>query len=67
MITYEPLKRTLLEKGWNISDLRKHGVHPTIVAAINRNELLTLMQIERICTVLDVPIEKVVQVIRAKE
>lgn len=67
MINFDPLKRTLSEKDMRISDLREYGVHPDVIAKINRNELISLLQIERICTVLGVPIEKVVQIVREKE
>lgn len=64
MLSYEPLKRTLARLNMNISDLREHDVHPEVIAKINRNEYITLVQVERICLVLDCPISDVVEVVR---
>lgn len=60
MIDYSPLFRTLEDRDITISSLRDHGIHPSIVSKINKNESLTLTQIDRICQILKVPIEKIV-------
>lgn len=64
MISYEPLKQTLLQRNMHISDLRAHGFHPEVIAKINRNESVTLTQIERICAILDCKVEDVVKIER---
>ncbi|MEK5109918.1 helix-turn-helix domain-containing protein [Cytobacillus sp. FSL K6-0129] len=62
MITYAPLFKTLSDKGIVISSLRSKGIHPTTIAKINKNESVSLLKIEEICMILNVPIEKVVEI-----
>lgn len=64
MLSYEPLKQTLLNRSMNISDLRDHGLHPEVIAKINRNESVTLTQIERICAILKCDIQDIVKIER---
>ncbi|MGM0836000.1 MAG: helix-turn-helix domain-containing protein [Bacillota bacterium] len=64
MISYEPLHRTLAEKGMVISDMRDVILNSRTIANINRNQSVRLSTIAAICAYLDVPIEKVVEVIR---
>lgn len=66
-ISYQPLFDTLKEKRMKISDLRRNRgeadlLHPTIIAAINRNEPVNMQHIVDICCYLNVPIEKVVRI-----
>jgi DNA-binding Xre family transcriptional regulator len=66
-VSYVPLLRTLEEKHITLNDLRRgrgdyNILHPTIIAQINRNELISMENILKICTALNVPIEKVVKV-----
>lgn len=63
MISYAPLFKTLEEKGLVISSLRGHGIHPTTVAQINNNESIKLEKIEKICIILQVPIERIVEIL----
>lgn len=63
MISYEPLKETLAIRDMNISELRQHGIHPTTIAKINRNEPISLTQIERICKALNCAVEDVLVII----
>lgn len=63
MISYAPLFKTLEEKGLVISSLREHGIHPTTIAQINNNESIKLEKINKICMILQVPIEQVVEII----
>jgi DNA-binding Xre family transcriptional regulator len=62
MISYEPLHKTLEEKGLKISSLRYNPVHPDTIATINKGGYITLQKIEELCITLNVPIEKVVEI-----
>jgi DNA-binding Xre family transcriptional regulator len=64
MISYEPLHRTLREKGKTISEMRDVILNSRTIAKINRNESVNLRTINAICQHLDVPIESVVEIIR---
>lgn len=63
MISYAPLFKTLDKKGLVISSLRDQGIHPTTIAAINSNESIKLEKVDKICNILRVPIEQVVEII----
>ncbi|MDQ0270780.1 helix-turn-helix domain-containing protein [Cytobacillus purgationiresistens] len=62
VISYAPLFKTLEEKEIVISSLRSRGIHPTTIAKINKNDSVSLLKIEEICIILNVPIEKVVEI-----
>lgn len=62
MISYDPLIKTLEEKGLVISSLRSKGIHPTTIAKINKNESVSLTKLEEICLILEVPLHKVVEI-----
>jgi DNA-binding Xre family transcriptional regulator len=64
MISYEPLHRTLHEKGVTMSSMRDTVINSRTQAKINRNESVNLTTIADICRHLDVPIEKVVRIER---
>lgn len=66
-MSYEPLFKTLAEKGMVLNDLRKgrsdvNLLHPTTISKINQNKPISMEQIAKLCVVLNVPIEKVVKV-----
>jgi DNA-binding Xre family transcriptional regulator len=63
MISYEPLNQTLKERNMVISDLRGDILNSRTIAKINRGESVNLSTIEKICLHLDVPIEKVVEIL----
>jgi DNA-binding Xre family transcriptional regulator len=63
VISYAPLFKTLEEKGLVVSSLRDKGIHPTTIAQINSNESIKLEKVDKICTILQVPIQKVVEII----
>ena len=63
MISYAPLFKTLEEKGLVVSSLRDKGIHPTTIASINNNESIKLEKVDKICSILQVPIERVVEII----
>lgn len=64
MIDFSPLHKTLEEKGMNISDMRDKILNSRTIAKINRNEDVLLSTIDKICSHLDVTIEKVVQIVK---
>ncbi|KQL18817.1 helix-turn-helix domain-containing protein [Cytobacillus solani] len=62
MLNYRPLKETLKQKGLVLSDLRDTiGLNSRTQAIISRNEPVSLATIHKICTHLNVPIEKVIE------
>jgi DNA-binding Xre family transcriptional regulator len=63
MISYEPLNQTLKERNMVISDLRGDILNSRTIAKINRGESVNLSTIEKICLYLNVPIEKVVEIL----
>jgi DNA-binding Xre family transcriptional regulator len=63
MISYRPLFETLKERNLVISDLRNTVLHPTTITKIYNNESVSLRKIEKICLHLNVPIEKVVEIL----
>jgi len=63
LISYAPLFKTLEEKGLVVSSLRDKGIHPTTIASINNNESIKLEKVDKICSILQVPIERVVEII----
>lgn len=67
MISYKPLRLTLVHKGMTLTDLDavKGGPLNTRTVSKLRNDLtMNLDSIVKICQFLDVPIEAVVEVIR---
>lgn len=67
MISYKPLKLTLVHKEMSITDLdtRKGGpLNTRTVQKLRDNQTMNLDSIVSICMFLDVPIEAVVEVIR---
>lgn len=70
MISYDPLFASLEEFDIKISHLRDKEIHGElaipgkVIRKINAGEHVSLLQIERICIILDVPIEKVVRITR---
>ena len=61
MISFDPFFKTLEEKGIKKSELRD-VVHPSTIARMGRNEMITLDNIIKICVELRVPIEDVIEV-----
>lgn len=63
MISYEPLFKTLNEKGLAINEMRKNNIlNSRTIAKIYKNESVNLTTIEKICLFLDVNIEDVVKI-----
>ena len=71
MLSFEPLYQTIRDKGMKISELR--GVlSPDTIANINKAHMtkkpkIYLATIETICLTLDVPINKVVEILPDNE
>ena len=67
MISFEPLKETLKEKDMKISHLRndKGGFLSTdVVTKISKNRNVEVSTIEKICLELDIPVEKVLKIVK---
>lgn len=65
MISYDPLFKTLTDKGLRPIDLvRECKLAPTTVAKFSKNEVVRLDVIDRVCCYLDVPIEEIVEIKR---
>lgn len=63
MISYDPLHKTLKERGLTMNELRKNKLlNSRTIARINKGQSVNLSTIEKICVFLDVPIEKVVRI-----
>lgn len=64
MISFEPLWRTLKEKGMKKGDLQNSAqLSSAIIAKMAKNESVTLDVVDRICKELQVSIEDVVTII----
>lgn len=67
MISYEPLKRTLEEKGMKFINLRNdHGgfLGRNTVTKLKNNMNVDMTTIEKICLEMSIPVEKVVKIIK---
>lgn len=66
LVTYKPLRHTLIEKDTNISTVCEElDISSTLRRKLNKDkDYVSLVTIVKICRHLDVPIEKVVEVIR---
>jgi DNA-binding Xre family transcriptional regulator len=63
MISYDPLHKTLEERGLTMNEMRKNKLlNSRTIARINKGQSVNLSTIEKICVFLDVPIEKVVRI-----
>ncbi|AOC55283.1 hypothetical protein MHHHKEFG_03274 [Bacillus pumilus] len=63
MISYEPLRTYLNERGLTTGILRDKVIHRNLVTKINEDKPVSLSTIEAVCLELDVPIEKVVRIL----
>ena len=66
MIDYSPLFETLKNKGMKLSDLYSILDEGT-VSKFKKNKSMRLETIAKLCSFLDVPIEKVVKINRIKQ
>ncbi|MDO5409897.1 MAG: helix-turn-helix transcriptional regulator [Lachnospiraceae bacterium] len=66
MISYEPLIKTLQERGIKRSDLRQHMSSATIAKLAN-NEFVSLKTIDTICRLLHCRVDEVIVYIEENE
>ncbi len=60
--TYKPLLKLLIDKGMTRTELRDAiGTSPNVIAKIGKDEYISMSVLDRICTVLDCPIESVIE------
>lgn len=67
MITYEPLRITLVRKGKELRDLQTDNggvLNKRTVSKLRHDETVNIETIAKVCLLLDVPIEDVVRVLR---
>lgn len=62
MISYEPLWKTMEERGVTTYTLiNKHGINPRTINNLKHNKSITLFTLEKLCRILDCQAESVVQ------
>lgn len=60
--TYKPLLKLLIDKGMTRTELRDAiGTSPNVIAKIGKDEYISMSVLDRICAVLDCPIESVIE------
>ena len=65
MISYENLWRTMQEKGvTQYALIKKHGVSPSQITRLKRNESVSTHTIEMFCRILDCRVEDVMEYIK---
>jgi len=68
MISYKPLWHTLIDRGIKKMELVKLvGMSTGTLAKLNKDQYVALEVLERICLVVDCPIEAVVEVKKGPE
>ena len=64
MISYEPLFRTMKEKGvTQYTLIKKHGISPGQITRLKRNESVSTHTIEMFCKILKCNVEDIMQYI----
>ena len=62
MISYEPLWKTMQEKGISTYTLiNTHGINPRTVNNLKHNKSITMFTLERLCQILDCQAESIVR------
>ena len=65
MISYEKLWRTMQEKGvTQYALIKKHGVSPSQITRLKRNESVSTHTVEVFCRILDCRVEDVMEYIK---
>ena len=68
MISYENLWRTMQEKGvTQYALIKKHGVSPSQITRLKRNESVSTHTIEMFCRILDCRVEDIMEYIKEDE
>jgi DNA (cytosine-5)-methyltransferase 1 len=65
MISYNPLKITLIENGKEMKDLENNNggiLNKRTVSRLRHHKPVNITTLERVCLYLNVPIEKVVEI-----
>ena len=62
LISYEPLWKTMQEKGISTYTLiNTHGINPRTVNNLKHNKSITMFTLERLCQILDCQAESIVR------
>lgn len=65
MISYENLWRTMQEKGvTQYALIKKHGVSPSQITRLKRNESVSTHTIEMFCRILDCRVEDIMEYVK---
>ena len=68
MISYENLWNTMREKGVSqYALIKRHGVSPSQITRLKRNESVSTHTIEMFCRILDCRVEDVMEYIKEEE
>lgn len=68
MISYEPLWKTMDEKGITTYALiNKHGINPRTINNLKHNKSVTLFTVEKLCTILGCQAEGIVRFVSEDE
>lgn len=68
MISYKPLRHTLINNGLKVTNVCKElKISSTIRTKLNKDQPVSLKTIATICNYLDVPIEDVVEIVKDSE
>jgi len=63
MISYEPLFKTLEKKKMTLTEFRKKtGIATATLAKFRKNESMTLMMLDKICTAINCNVEDIVEI-----
>ena len=62
MLSYEPLWKTMAEKGVTTYTLiNKYGINPRTINNLKHNRSITMFTLERLCQILDCQAESVIR------
>ena len=68
MISYEKLWRTMQDKGvTQYALIKKHGVSPSQITRLKRNESVSTHTIEMFCRILDCRVEDVMEYVKEEQ
>ena len=68
MISYEKLWRTMQNKGvTQYALIKKHGVSPSQITRLKRNESVSTHTIEMFCRILDCRVEDVMEYVKEEQ
>ncbi len=68
MISYEPLYKTMKEKGFTTYKLiNNHGISRSLIDRLKHNRPITTVTLNDLCTILDCPVEDIMVYIPDEE